>query len=362
MNQIAKVSTNEIGFTGTGSGAAIAPQNLAEVVRFAEVMCKAGVAVPRHLRDNAGACMRIAIQALEWEMSPFALADKSYVVNDRIAYEAQLIAAVVNTRSGIKGRLKYAYEGEGDSLQCTVTGTLDGEEYSYTSPRFDQITPKNSPLWKTDPRQQIGYYAARSWARRYTPEVILGVYDRDEAQQFQGAENAKDVTPLQQRLEQARASTQEPQDAQEGFDASHVTRETETLATGLSRDQEHQSDAAAPNTASETQAECPPASVEGDGQSSLSGSSPSPIQECAVKILGIAVDPLFDTAQQRRGALEKAKDVWKGELPEEDHTVLRALVQSADAIIKDEADYEAAVSHFSEMLEIPVETFVKKDG
>lgn len=199
MNQLAtqqeRIPMDSVGVSNTGTGTKIAPQNLGEVVKFAEVMCRADIALPKHLRGNAGACMAVAMQALEWQMSPFAVASKSYAVNGAIAYEAQLIAAVVNTRSGIKGRLRYQFEGEGNSLTCTVTGMLDGEECVYTSPPMGSITTKNSPLWKSDPQQQLGYFAARSWARRHCPEVILGVYDRDEAEDFRGPEKAKDITP-----------------------------------------------------------------------------------------------------------------------------------------------------------------------
>jgi hypothetical protein len=199
MNQIAtqqaKVPMSSVSVSDTGRGTKIAPKDLNEVVKFAEVMCRADIALPKHLRGNAGACMAVAMQALEWELSPFAVASKSYAVNGAIAYEAQLIAAVVNTRSGIKGRLRYRFEGEGNSLTCTVTGVLDGEECSYTSPTIGSITTKNSPLWKSDPQQQLGYFSARSWARRHCPEVILGVYDRDEAEEFRGPDNAKNITP-----------------------------------------------------------------------------------------------------------------------------------------------------------------------
>lgn len=229
MNQIAtrENSINSVTVASGTNGSSIAPQNLGEVVRFAEVMCKADIAIPKHLRGNAGACMAVAMQALEWQMSPFAVASKSYSVNGAIAYEAQLIAAVVNTRSGIKGRLKYHFEGTGDAMTCTVIGVLDGEECEYTSPPIGKIPVKNSPLWKSDPQQQLGYYSARSWARRHCPEVLLGVYDRDEAEQFQGADNAKDVTPsVMERLQQR---NNDPQ-VHEGFNKDFVTTEVETLA------------------------------------------------------------------------------------------------------------------------------------
>lgn len=178
-----------VGMSSGSGGHRIAPQNLGEVVKFAEVMSRAGKMLPAHLQGDVGACMAVAMQALDWQMNPFAVASKSYFVSGRVAYEAQLIAAVVNTRSGIKGRLRYEYEGEGGALFCRVTGTLDGTECVYETPPIGSITTKNSPLWKSDPRQQLGYFAARSWARRHCPEVILGVYDRDEASEI------KDVTP-----------------------------------------------------------------------------------------------------------------------------------------------------------------------
>lgn len=239
MNQLAtnteRLPMDSVGMSTGSTGAKIAPQNLGEVVKFAEVMCRADIALPQHLRGNAGACMAVAMQALEWQMSPFAVASKSYAVGGRIAYEAQLIAAVVNTRSGIKGRLRYSYEGEGQSLTCTVTGTLDGDECVYTSPPMGSITTKNSPLWKSDPQQQLGYFAARSWARRHCPEVILGVYDRDEAEEFRGPDNARDVTPktsLSARLAQSQTGTQEAAGTQEGFTASPAADERADALTG----------------------------------------------------------------------------------------------------------------------------------
>lgn len=255
MNQIAtrpETSINAIGIATGAGGSSIAPQNLGEVVRFAEVMCKADIALPKHLRGNAGACMAVALQALEWRMSPFAVASKSYAVNGQIAYEAQLIMAVINTRSGIEGRLKFRFEGEGPDRVCIAFGVLDGEELEVRSPKFKDITPKNSPLWKSDPDQQHCYYTARAWGRRHTPEVILGVYDREEVEQFRNSENARDVTPsLSERLQMARIEQHEPQERREGFDPDFVTRETDGLSSGQETGNEQHS-SAPPSPADDT--------------------------------------------------------------------------------------------------------------
>jgi len=67
-------------------------------------------------------------------------------------------------------------------LQCKVTATFKGEDepQEYTSPKVRDIKVKNSPLWVSDPQQQLGYYSVRAWVRRHCPDVLLGVYAPDE--------------------------------------------------------------------------------------------------------------------------------------------------------------------------------------
>lgn len=155
-----------------------------EVFEMAKLMAISEKAVPKHLRGSPGTCLAICIQALEWHMSPFSVANKSYEVNDRIAYEAQLIVAVINARAPLQERLRYAYEGEGVEMFCTVSGLVKGEATPliYKSPKIRDIKVKNSPLWTADPQQQLGYYSGRAWCRRHTPETILGIYAVDEVE------------------------------------------------------------------------------------------------------------------------------------------------------------------------------------
>lgn len=166
--------------------------NVSQIMEVAKIVAIAKQAIPPHLRENVGACLAVCIQASEWRMSPFAVANKSYVVNDRMAYEAQLVAAVILMRAPIKGRLKYKHTGEGPTRQCTCSATCDdGEVVEYTTPEIGKIKVKNSPLWNNDPDQQLCYFAARSLARRHFPDVILGVYTPDEMAE----ETTREVTP-----------------------------------------------------------------------------------------------------------------------------------------------------------------------
>lgn len=196
-------------------------QNMVEVMEFAKCMAVADTAVPKHLRGNPGMCLAVTIQALEWRFSPFAVANKSYVVNDRIGYESQLVHAVIEQRAPIRGRLQHKYEGEGDERKCTVWATLreTGETLEYTSPAFGKIQPKNSPLWKTKPDLQLYYNTSRDFCRAYFPDVLLGVYSQDELRDHVGPDNAKDVTKpdVASRLKGGKGR---------GFSHQHVERET----------------------------------------------------------------------------------------------------------------------------------------
>jgi RecT family len=153
----------------------------AEVMDFAKMMSIAGTHLPQYLRANVGGCLAIILQALHWEMDPFQVANKSYEVNNRIGYESQLLHAVVEARAPLQHRLACNYEGEGPERVCIVTGHfVTGDTREYRSPKFKDIRPKNSPLWVNDPDQQQWYFASRAWARKWTPDVLMDIYTREE--------------------------------------------------------------------------------------------------------------------------------------------------------------------------------------
>lgn len=161
---------------------AIQPRSMGEVMEFAKMLAISGPCIPKDFRNNPGSCLAIVMQALKWGADPYAVANKAFVVNDRVAYEAQLINAIVNSSTMLSKRLDCVFEGDGAKRRCRVVGYIKGEAEAreYLSPEVGAIPVKNSPLWKSDPDQQLYYYASRAWARRWVPEVLLGIYVPDE--------------------------------------------------------------------------------------------------------------------------------------------------------------------------------------
>jgi hypothetical protein len=166
----------------------IALTNFGHILEMAKLLSMLGVAVPKHLRGNRELCLAIVMQAQQWHMDPRAVAAQSYVVQDNIAYQSQLIHAVIESRAPLKARLQPRYDGDGDERVCIVSGTFNGEDTprEWRSPPIGKRRPKSggSPLWQTKPDVQLFYDTARDWCRIYCPDVLLGIYTRDEMEEF----------------------------------------------------------------------------------------------------------------------------------------------------------------------------------
>ena len=165
--------------------------NLEQMYRAAEMMANARVTVPKHLAGSPGDCLAVMMQAMQWGMNPFAVAQKTHLVNGTLGYEAQLVNAVISSSSLLASRINYEFEGDwkdvkgktdkSDHVAVTVSATLRGEQ----QPRslrvsMAQAGVRNSPNWDSDPRQQLAYLATKKWARLHAPDVLLGVYTPDE--------------------------------------------------------------------------------------------------------------------------------------------------------------------------------------
>ncbi len=183
-------------------------QSMERMERIADLMASGKTTVPAHLRGSKGDCFAIVLQSMQWGMNPFAVAQKTHLVNGTLGYEAQLVAAVINSSGAVKDRFRFEFYGpwervigkftvkRGDKGEYRVPGwtfadeegcgvrisaTLKGE----SEPRvldllLAQARVRNSTQWADDPRQQLAYLAEKKWSRLYASDVILGVYTSDE--------------------------------------------------------------------------------------------------------------------------------------------------------------------------------------
>ncbi|EMJ3724729.1 recombinase RecT [Klebsiella pneumoniae] len=197
--------TSQHGATVGTAAAIFSPEGMDRLVRFATLMADSKATVPAHLAGKPADCLAVTMQAAQWGMNPFAVAQKTHVVNGTLGYEAQLVNAVVSSSNLLATRLNYKWDGDwskvsgktdkSPSLTVTVWATLKGESEPRTlTISMAQAGVRNSPLWEQDPRQQLAYLCVKRWARLHAPDVLLGVYTPDELQEAQPRVE-RDITP-----------------------------------------------------------------------------------------------------------------------------------------------------------------------
>lgn len=213
-----KAVTDHTARVGIAAGGGVDYSNLKDLVDAAKLLSAAGEMIPPFFRGNVGAMFANCLRAQELGISPLTLANWTYAVTNkgetRIAYESQLFHALIEARAPIKERMQVWYEGEGDDLKCFVSAIFKGE----TEPRqwppanmADQYTlgklrpgkndygkTKGSPLWDSKPPLQLFYNISRDFARVFFPDVLGGMYGKDEmldAGFEDTSATAKNVTP-----------------------------------------------------------------------------------------------------------------------------------------------------------------------
>lgn len=207
-----------------GTAATIfSPEGLNQLMKFAEVMSQSRVTVPAHLAGKPADCMAVAMQAAQWGMNPFAVAQKTHVVSGTLGYEAQLVNAVITTMSPTKDRINYEWFGPWENVIGKFVEKISQKGNTYIAPAWtlkdeagcgvrvwatmkgedeprvlelllSQAQVRNSTLWASDSKQQLAYLCVKRWARLHAPDVLLGVYTPDELQETTPRVE-RDITP-----------------------------------------------------------------------------------------------------------------------------------------------------------------------
>lgn len=253
MSEVTTAQSNQQPAVMNNASLLMNPDYMDRLMKFAEVMASGTVTVPKHLQGKISDCLAITMQSARWGMDPFVVGQKTHIINGTLGYEAQLVNAVITSSNVVNGRFNYRYGGEWEKivglkdnrdesgLYIEVGAILRGDtEITWGEAVYlADIQTRNSPLWKTMPKQQIAYLAVKYWSRLYCPEVIMGVYTPDELQE----RTIKDVTPPKERVTLSELSHQQEKPQQpeavkevtgelvEEFDAEAVRKAIDTAET-----------------------------------------------------------------------------------------------------------------------------------
>jgi hypothetical protein len=234
----------------------INPENYGQVMEFAKTMATCRAGIPDWLRTSVGDCLMICTRAMRWGMDPFFVAEKSYLMvgkggATKIGYESQLVHAVIESLAPLKNRLRHEIVGDGDDRRCRVWGTFKGEDAPHiflSEPlgkrikdigRSDAGHFRGSPLWLQKPEVQLFYDASRDWARLNCPDVLAGVYTRDELPDMEPVDVTPKPSRTQEMAERLRNAKKASARGDRGFDHAHVENEVRNGSTVIDESVNH---------------------------------------------------------------------------------------------------------------------------
>ncbi|HSW63119.1 MAG TPA: hypothetical protein VLH56_07410 [Dissulfurispiraceae bacterium] len=170
--------------------------------------------VPVQYQNKPENCFLAFTMAQQVGMNPFAFMQKTYMVGGKLAMEAQLIIALLNTRGPFKDPVQWEFTGEGKERACTayathkVTGSRCEATVTWAMVEGEKWHQKERGVskWLTMPDMMFRYRSASFLASLYCPEVKFGMMTLEEAEDIDGVtvvsptKPAPPVSPLDAKL------------------------------------------------------------------------------------------------------------------------------------------------------------------
>lgn len=201
--------------------------------------------VPEHYRGKPHDCFIACQMAMRLKVDPFAYMQSSYVVHGRPGLEGKFAIAMLNMSGKIKGRVRYKFEGEGQTRKCTALATdaETGEEVSavvdWAMVKAEKWDTKAGSKWLTIPTQMFHYRSATFLIRAYFPEVLMGINMVDELEDMGAPSrpNVQSPTSLNELADRLMSplngNDKEPDDVEEPSKTDeNGLKEGETLTAG----------------------------------------------------------------------------------------------------------------------------------
>lgn len=204
MSQLAVTSTGKL---ANPLDLYLDPEKFEHVWRIANALAKSDL-VPDHFKRKPENCFLACQMAFRCGVDPMAFLQKSYVIAGKPAIETQLALAMVNSSGLLKGSIRYKHDGKGKDRSCTAycTEAATGEVLQHTllwhTVEAEGWVAKKGSKWISDPLLMLEYRSAMRLIRTHFPEVLLGMYTREEAEEM-ATMDAVSVTrsPVQSQIE-----------------------------------------------------------------------------------------------------------------------------------------------------------------
>lgn len=161
--------------------------------------------VPQTFQNNPSNCLIALEQSNRLGISPMAVMQNLYIVQGKPSFSSSFVIGLINASKKYDMELQFdEEEKDGKPYACTCWTTLDGRRVNGIKITMDMAdkegwTKKNGSKWITMPQVMLRYRSASFFARMNCPELSIGLYTKEELDDF-SADKKKSKASLNEIL------------------------------------------------------------------------------------------------------------------------------------------------------------------
>lgn len=146
--------------------------------------------VPQQFQNNPANCLIALEQSNRLNISPMAVMQNLYIVQGRPSFSSSFIIGLINASGKYDMELQFdEEEKDGKPYACTCWTEKDGRKVTGIKITMDMAekegwSKKNGSKWVTIPQVMLRYRAASFFARMNCPELSIGLYSKEELDDF----------------------------------------------------------------------------------------------------------------------------------------------------------------------------------
>ena len=153
--------------------------------------------VPQQFQNNPANCLIALEQSNRLNISPMAVMQNLYIVQGKPSFSSSFIIGLINASQKYDMELQFdEEEKDGKPYACTCWTEKDGRKVTGIKITMDMAekegwSKKNGSKWLTIPQVMLRYRAASFFARMNCPELSIGLYSKEELDDFTPIKKSK---------------------------------------------------------------------------------------------------------------------------------------------------------------------------
>ena len=153
--------------------------------------------VPQQFQNNPANCLIALEQSNRLNISPMAVMQNLYIVQGKPSFSSSFVIGLINASGKYDMELQFdEEEKDGKPYACTCWTEKDGRKVTGIKITMDMAekegwSKKNGSKWLTIPQVRLRYRAASFFARMNCPELSIGLYSKEELDDFTPIKKSK---------------------------------------------------------------------------------------------------------------------------------------------------------------------------